>query len=265
MARSENDIYNAIIADKEANSDLDGLTSSSSFAVWRLLARIMAMAIRLHELLWDTAKADIQAIADAAVPGTPDWYVAKAKAFQSGDILQYNPPAAPAYAAIDVSKQIITRVALVQSKGGLLFKLAKGESPEPLSSDELDEFAGYMARIKFAGTYISTISLDADIVHAAGIIYYDPQYDITALQAAIDDAVNSYAAKLPFNGLFRRNAYIDAIQAVSGVIDIKLNTLEGKAAADASYTYIDVSFHLLAGYFEMSAGCASTFTFIPYV
>lgn len=71
MARSIEDIYNSIIAEKQTMGTLTGatpvndtyqsiladLTSASRVADWRLWCYIMSIGLWLHEALWDSIKA----------------------------------------------------------------------------------------------------------------------------------------------------------------------------------------------------------------
>ncbi len=53
MARTVTEIYNDLLAQKEATPELAGLTSTAKTAIWRLWLYIVAYVIALHEALWD--------------------------------------------------------------------------------------------------------------------------------------------------------------------------------------------------------------------
>ena len=58
--RTVNDIYSAIIAEKERQSELNGLTSPSKSAVWRLLFYIVAYAHYTLEQIVNTHQLEIE-------------------------------------------------------------------------------------------------------------------------------------------------------------------------------------------------------------
>lgn len=275
MARTINEIYDEIVAEKENQAVLDGLTpnpetaldllnqltSGSKVAIWRLWAYITAVAIWTHEQLFEIFKAEAEAIAAAAPAGTARWYQKKVFEFQYGDTLTYVNNQY-VYATITPANQIVKRCA-VQDRGDgvVVIKVAKA-GPVPLLSAEKTALEGYIAKIKFAGTRVAVVSLAADEIDIEYDIYYDPIVPLATLQSALQTAIESFASNLEFNGEFRVTKFTDALQAVTGVIDpvFVAATATPDAGSPANFT---VSYQPTAGYVDFADTAANMFNFIP--
>lgn len=275
MARTIQEIYDSIIAEKEtkatlagllpagdtAENLLDQLTSNSKVAVWRLWAFIIAVAIHTHELLWDIFKQEIQAIAAAAPAGTPAWYVKKCFEFQFGDILQYINNQY-VYDPVDSTKQIIKRAAIEERADGVVVvkvaKLVSG-SPVELSTPEKDAFTSYMQDIKFAGTRLAVISIPGDELNLVWNIRYDPQIPLSQVQLDVANALDTYIANLPFNAAVNVNRINDALQGVPGVVDPVFISATGTPQGGGP-TPFNVSYIPAAGWVVLNPAIAISFT-----
>lgn len=224
MARTIEQIQTEIITKKQSYTELNGLSSTSQVAIWRLWVFITAFAIHALETLFDIFKAEVNTIIASKQPGTPSWYIERIKEFQLGDQLN---PLTGQYDTIDTSKRIITRAAYKEDSGTLTIKVAKGEtgSNEPLTATELTQLESYVEKIKFAGTIISIISLNASKLRLTATVYHDGIYDPSEIQTNVESAINTYLENLDFNGLLYENKIIDAIQAVEGVNDVTLDSV----------------------------------------
>ena len=169
MARTIAVIQTEIIAAKDADANLAGLTSTSQVAIWRLWTFIVAASIHYHETLWDLFKVDLEAIAASARVGSSAWLHDQVLRFQydatEPQIVQvvdfvatYNP--------IDESKRIVSRSAVKQQTNRrVVVKAAKDDGSgglEALSTDELSALRSYIKEIQFAGTSVGVTSLEAD-------------------------------------------------------------------------------------------------------
>ena len=142
---------------------LDDLTSGSKVAVWRLWAFVGAVSIWTHEQLFDLFKIEVNASVAAAKAGTLPWYHAQVLAFQFGDSLVYL-GGQYRYAANDPDSRIIALASVEERPDGLvLVKVAK-TGPAKLDETELAALNSYLQRVKFAGTKLAAISLEADVV-----------------------------------------------------------------------------------------------------
>ena len=267
MARKLTEIYDSIIAEKNTMSSLTDLqpaidnsqnlladlSSTSKVAIWRLWAFLTATAIWAHENLWDLFKAEIQAIVDAAVPGTSPWYRDQALAFQYGDSLIYLNNKFQ-YFLIDPTKQIVTRAAIADRGGQIIIKVAKGTTT-PIKLDdtpgtELDAFKSYIQDIKFAGTNIAIISRDADLLKISYDVYYDPLITKAVVQVNVEAAINAYIGNLPFDGYLILTKLTDAIQAAVGVVNPVITDAQAKYGL-LPYSPIVVKYNANAGYLSI--------------
>jgi hypothetical protein len=248
MARTIQEIESEIIAAKEAQSQLDSLTSSSQTAIWRLWVYVIAVAHLALESLWDIFKIEVNELVASRRLGTPPWYVNIAKEFQLGDDLLET----GLYAVIDESKRIITRASFKEDdiESVLTLKVAKGvETPTALSTEELSQFRTYIQELKFAGTKVSVISLNADLLRGNLTVYYDGILNANATLTNIKQAIRDYLANLPFDGVLLRNELIEKIREVSGVEDCEVVSLRG-VQGSTSYN-IDRLYESQAGYIEL--------------
>lgn len=210
MARTLSQIYNSLIADKESNTALDGLTpnpetlsglftyenfkslansaikklSKSKVAIWRLIMFVTAYGIWMQEQLYDIFKTEVDTLTTNREFGQLPWYVEKAKEFQLGDQLEWINDSYYGYAEIDEDVQIVTQAAATVSNGVVYVKVAKGDigSLEKLTTDEISAFERYMKGsseayaedgIAPAGTKVTIISSDPDEIRFAIEVFYD--------------------------------------------------------------------------------------------
>ena len=272
MARSIADIQAAIAADRAARAELAGLTSPSATAIYKLMEYVMAVALWVHETLWDRFLADVNALIAAAPAGTPGWYAARALEFQLGDTLSILPNGKPGYAAGTTGAKIVTRATAKENDltGKLFIKVAKnGTTAGTLAAllpAELVQVQGYFARLRFAGTRLEVVSRDADRLQLTATIYYDPLLNVPMFTAAVVLAIQNYLAQLDFAGLIYVAKIEDAIQAVPGVQDVQLVRVAARTGT-AAPTHIPRVYETAAGYIvtEDTPGLtlADTLTFLP--
>ena len=232
MARTSQQIYDAMIADKANYPSLGVLSSTSEVAIYKLILRIVASAIAVLEQFFDIQKTEVQAIVDSSPFMTDRWIADKVLEFQDGDDLEVNAEYQLFYELLDESKQIVTvSSCITDGFGRALLKVAKGEqgSYEALSGAELARLQAYVSDIKPVGTQVTTQSLNADLVKAQFEVYYDASLVLADIQSAVLDAISSFLVLQPFNGIFRISQLVDAIQAVDGVVDVVVSSVEARA------------------------------------
>jgi len=236
MARDINVIQAEIIAAVQADPNLTGLTSPSAVALWRLWTRIIAASLETEEQLNDLFRLELEQLAREAVPGTADWLQKRVLEFQYDAL---NPQIVTVidgkatYSTVDPLLRIVTRVAVKeQSNLRVLVKAAKDDGAgglDPLTNPELIALTGYLDAIGFVGIPIDTISRPADRVRLASLeVFYLRQHDATVVQAAVISAIDEYLKNLSvdnFDGVLVRTDFIDAIQAVDGVVTLNDNGL----------------------------------------
>ena len=286
MARTISQIYSDIVAAKDSQAPiaalaptadteqqlLTDLNSTSKVAIWRLWAYIVAVATYTHEVLWDLFKAEVQAIADSAIVGTIPWYQGIVFAFQNGDTLTYNSNTGKyEYPVIDPSHQVVKRCSVVEQQDGVLaFKVAKLDGaglPISLTSGEQSSLAMYIKKVRFAGTRFTLISGNGDILRIPATVYFDGVITEAVIAENVELAITSFVGSLPFNGEFLLSKLVDTIQAVEGVQDVVLGTVQTKQLLAGTYGAI-TRVHVPAyGYYRIDSTTGNTLsdtlTYVP--
>ncbi len=258
MARTIIEIYNEMIAEKETNANLStlqpaidsgqtlltDLTTASKVAIWRLIFFVVAVGIWSHEKIFDLHKAEIETRANEMIPGTLRWYRDQALKFQYGDALIWDDETLKfAYPTGSTGAKLIAQASAIEPAGAnnqVRIKVAKLVSNDlvPLLPGEETAFSNYINQIKFAGTNVSVTNINADLLKLNIEIVYNPLILTPTGELISDpgiypvrDAINNFIKFLPFDGVFNRNKFIDAIQSASGVVDPIINSIEAKTGA----------------------------------
>lgn len=256
MARTIQEILDEIITEKETFSSLDelvpnpdssqtfldDLTSSSKVAIWRLLFFVVAVAIFIHESLFDTFKADVETRALEIIPATTRFYVIEALKFQLGDELVFVDGTfrfADSTSAAALAKQIVKQASARDINEVVTLKIAKDDGSgglAKLSTTEKTAFEAYLNKIKIAGTKTIVISDDPDLLKVAYTIEFDPlvmKSDGTLIEdgtSPVQEAIDAYIEGLPFDSVFRVQDLTDAIQLARGVVNAVADVIEAKFA-----------------------------------
>jgi hypothetical protein len=170
---------------------------------------------------------------------------------------------------LDKTKQIVKKVSVVETNGEVLIKVAKGNGGgtlEPLTSGQQTALTSYVNKIKPAGVKTTILSIDADQLKFKQTITYNGQLDLGEFKIALKAAVEAYLSSIKFDGKFNVNKYIDALQAITGFVDVVIDNIQAKPDG-GSYSYIIGSYQPASGYFKIDGAFeitdpAST-TFIP--
>lgn len=270
MGRSLNDIQQSILDDKDANAELSALevltanekaslsnvTTTSKAGLWRLYIYIIALAIYTFETIMDVFRTEIDAKVKANRPHTADWYKTKAFAFQYGDVLVDSDE----YAVIDVTKQLIKQVAIIEGDRKIIIKVATLNGTDLVKLPDINQvsaFTAYMDKVKDAGTLLEIVNEDADLLKVEIDWYYDAllvKNDGTTIDTGInvvDKAINDYLKSLDFNGEFDINKMTDFLQVATGYKSLKINYVGFKAALASSYTQITRTYQPLSGYMKL--------------
>lgn len=234
MARTVEEIYQNIIAAKEADSNLNSLTSTSRRAIWRLWAYIVAAAQSTFEQLMGLEKENIQSIVDAAPAANSAWVQAQMFKFQydatTPQIVQLNTTTfAYGYPTVDATKCIITRCSVNRQIYNVVqIKVAKGTTPEALTSLEKSAAQDYINIIGNCNANYQVISLNADRLYVQADIYYKGQYS-AIIQANVIAALQAYMAGIDFNGQVLVSDIEGVIRNVTGVNDVVLKNVGARA------------------------------------
>ena len=255
MSRTIQEIFDSIITEKETFSSLDGLeppvipdpsqslltelTSTSKVAVWQLKFWFQAVAIFVHESLFDTFKADVEKRALEIIPAIIRYYVIEALKFQLGDELIFTDGTfkfEDSTSAAALAKQIVTQANARDINEVVTLKIAKGIIPElqKLSNIEKTAFEAYLNKIKIAGIKTIVISDDPDLLKVAYTIQFDPlvmKSDGTLIEdgtSPVQEAIDSYIEGLPFDSTFKVMELTDSIQAARGVVNAVADVIEAR-------------------------------------
>lgn len=255
MARTVQEIYQNIVDEVNASPYLPNASTSQS-AIWRMFAGVVAIAIFVHESLWDIYRAQVEEYVNSSIPGTVRWYHEETLKFQYGDTLIYSDRKFQ-YAAIDETKKIIKRCAVTEIAGQVRIKIAKVSNgvPEPLLSAEKTAYELYINSIKFAGTNIAIINYQPDELDIELNIYYDAMVmkndgslisDPTVFP--VNDAVENYVANIVYGGVFSNTKLVDAAQLAQGVKDPLIASVKARAHGASTWTTVTQNFTFVSGY-----------------
>lgn len=257
----------------EVGSDFN--QSFSKISIESLLLYIVAAAIWTLEQLFDTHTAEVTDYIATMKPHTLRWYQEKAKAFLYGIPLI---PGTDRYATSDMSDEQIANARIVQfaavseSESTLYLKLATQDTngnPAPLSDDQRAAFCAYLAEYKDAGVRVDVTSVQGDYLRLDLTIYYDPitlnekgESKLTG-KKPVEDTIKRYIENLPFNGEYRNNDLVDALQQTEGVLMVTLNKAEQSVDGE-NYKNIDAYAVPYAGYFKYNRDNIPTVNNITY-
>lgn len=253
--RSVDEIYDEMLLEKSNYPELNNLSSTSKTAVYRLFLKVFAAAAATLESLWEAKKIELDQLAQRAIPGTAQWYVAEMLKFQYNYSLVVR-DGRLVYLTDDPTSRIITKAAAITQAGVLIMKVAKanGAALQPLSTAEAIAADSYLREIKFAGTNHLLVNESADLLRMSGtVIYYDGKLDLTQFKLQVEAAITSYLLNLDFNGLFSVNLLRDAIEAVPGCVrGPDLGQIYVRPAS-GGYTLITRDVVPFAGYIEVDS------------
>lgn len=249
-------IRGEVYEELDTDPDFALVNDPSNVALWNLFADIFAFVAYILHKLWTIYEQRLKTAAKAVIPHNAYWYALQAKKFQLGDILDATNGTVE-YTVIDEAKQIITASAVKESGGTLILKVAKsgGVGLVPLTSSELLAFKGYVRSFKDAGVNTLIVSQNPDLLKVELSIYYNPIIPLVTLKTNVEAAIIHYVNNLPFDGIFRRTKLVDAIQAVEGIEDVKINTCEATVSYtnSPSFTPVDVFYESIAGYMNIDS------------
>jgi len=254
--RTLNEIYLAIVTEKQTFSSLSGLTtditsqqelltelnSNSKVSIYNLWMYITAVSIWTLEKIMGLFITEVDEIVSSAIIGTSAWYVQKVKQFQynSGTLIINPTTYAVEYDIEDTTAQIIEHAATIESGGNLILKVRRLAS-DILSTPELNAFKSYINKVKFAGTRIIVWNYDADLLKLYFEIKYDPIIPLSTITTNVETVINDYLDNIEFNSTVNINSLIDNLQAIEGVLDPQFNEGYGKfdiaAYVAFSHTY----------------------------
>jgi len=251
------EIQNELNADAIELMAEKGVTlSSSPLAEWKLWTYIMAAAIKLIEVIINAFTADIiNKIANTRV-GTIVWYVEEALKFEYGNHLILLSDGSLGYLVPNPALRIISNASMTENlaTGDVYLKVCKQTDGvlEKLNDAELLAFKNYIYDIKTAGTKLSTISYDSDMIKYNLVVYYNLGYDPVTLKESVKTALENYRNNIDFTGIVYKNKLLQAILDVPGVVTVNATLLQSRAYSN-SYADMTAKTVLSSGYFNFAS------------
>jgi uncharacterized membrane protein len=286
MARTIEEIYNAIVAEKQSFAELDNLmpqynltppavgnpfadmlnevASVSKVAIWKLWIYLVAVALYTHETLWDKFREETEEIARQSIAGNLAWYAAQVKLWQFGSPLLWN-HTTYRYYYLDagtpqgIAKRLAKKVSCAEVNNalvnGVLIKVARvsGGILAPLTPPQLSSLTTYVNRIKFAGVQTAVISLPPDRVRLDLKVYYDGTLDLAVFKTELEAGIEAYLRNIEFDGVLYLNELVDAIQALPGTREpwVYVNSCLCAPNGQPTYTTVLERYEPVSGYFEL--------------
>lgn len=262
MARTIEQVYQTIITQKNASTELAEADTTSITGVLNLWAYVVAVVIVALENLFDLHKAENDALIATKKPHTTVWYRDLALAFQFGQDLDSNGnyPNTGLTAAQIAAQKIVAQSAVTEIDGKLRIKVSKSDGTDLIALEEVEltAFGDYIAKKKDGGVKIINDSLPADALKLSIDIWYNPLV-LTDSGSRIDgngstpikDAIKVYLKNLKFNGEYSNTKLADQLQAVDGVIFPVIKLSQAKYGLFA-FSTIDEKYIPDAGYLRIA-------------
>ena len=264
MARTKAEIVTALKAGVQA--EVATLVDSAT-AKWVLLVNAFATALKVIEDLFDVHVEEVDERATEILPGTLKWYANESLKFQydaamtstlvfddsytdaDGETVELFGKAV-IYDIEEPDYQIVTVASASELNGSVLLKVLKGSAgsySKLTAGTEKAAFDSYWEQKRFAGTDMTIISNDPDLIQ----LEMDVTYDGTILASdgslltdgttfPVHDAIDEFLgefANARFDDYMYVSKLVDAVQAVSGVINAVATTVECKPNGG---TYSDI-------------------------
>ena len=242
----------------------------------RLFIYVFAYCSFVLQSLFETFKTEVDYTIANKNPHRLEWYANTIKAFQYGydvdhSTFQYNNTGISD--SVIAASKIIAYCAVTEEADSLNVKVAKdnGTDLEPLNTTELNALRSYMEHPTYgqkdAGVFLTFISDPADSLKLGLEIYFNPTIldengvENSSGKQVVKEAIKTHLKNLPFNGVFALQTLVDILQMVSGVIYVKINSVQVKADGATSYSTIDVYYIPNSGYLRLINDSDLTLTF----
>lgn len=279
MARTVEQINQYIVDQLVANFASIGITiDPTKWSKRNMLRQICfteATQTALLEQLMDVYQQTIENTAAKAPAASAKWVQDKMFKFQysaTDPQIIALVDTVPTYPTINEALRIITACSVTSDVSNeTLIKVAKGNPFEALTSLEKSAAQGYINTIGIAGINYVIVSLNSDKIYIDADIYYQGQY-ASVIQANVIVAIKNWFVQLAtdqFNGAVEMSDLEGTIRNVTGVNDVVLKNVRGRADADPFSAGIDLILNTaviqrkwatIAGYVGEETTTGNTFT-----
>lgn len=227
MGRTISEIYSQAKQTRDQYlqiTDLDtNNLSGSKMSVMNVITYVMAVLIYTFENTLDLFQSHMVDTLSNKVNGTPVYYVNMAKKYQPKGVLKVSDDGTN-FGYEDPDGQTLIKHASFEpytNGRGIILKVAKGDTPTPLSDNEYVAFKNYIDQIKFVGARITIRSIPGDIIiPKMRVIYDDTSVSLDTAISNIQNAITNYANNLNYDGIIHESAIIDVVQNAVGIEDV---------------------------------------------
>lgn len=248
MSRSLSEIYQQAVGARNERLELNEIDNGSKVSVMNALTWIMSYLVYGFEVLLDVFTVDIATTINNRINGTPAYYVNALKKYQKGHELQVNAEGTGfGYGVTDETTRIVTQVSYSEAANAdsldnrLILRAATG-SPESLSrigEEDLEGIQAYLQKIKFAGTKVTVISRNGDILLPKMTVFHDGAVPKDELLDAIDKRLFVFITNLRFDSALYVSEVIEAVRSVDHVRDVYIDEDEGQGIYLVQYDDLD--------------------------
>lgn len=233
MSRTINDIYKAAVEERNKRMELKEFNSDSKVSILNGITWTFAAVIQSFEMLLDVFAIDISTVINNRVNGTPKYYANALLQYQKGDTLVVREDGlAFGYATVDETKRIITQVSYIESTQDenldsmLILKVATGEQGKlaKIPEEEMQMINTYINQIKFAGTRISVISREGDVLVPKVTVYYDGAVTEAEIYDNIEAKLNEYIMNMEFDSSVYTSKILEVIKSAEHVTDVYIDS-----------------------------------------
>lgn len=239
MARTEEEIYDSLVARKDANAILSTkLTDTRDVAVFNNLFHIIAGEIAILEQRNDAHNLTVEDRAlSIPAPVTPWFAWIAINTFQYGDSLVLNMDTGKyGYAVINEDRKIIDFAGSEEEGENVIVKCLKivTDVATPLSGSEQTSLLAFYNKMSPPGTFVTVVSQEGDEVNLSATMEVDTNViDKTGYLLSdgttkpVEEAIEAYYVGYQTTNNFNTTFYLQdleaAILAVNGVINVVVN------------------------------------------
>lgn len=207
----------------------------SSVSIESIIFYIVASAIYLVEVLFETFAKEVNDALESSVLATIPWYHRMCLEFQYGDDLVYDETTCRyGYQTIDDSKRVVRYASCSERGNGIVILVAGDDgngNPVALQNDVLEVFKQYMNSVKPAGILLDVYTFNPDNLYLSITVQYN-QLVLSRDGSLINDpavfpvenAIRSYLQGIVYGGTFNKTKLVDAVQMAEGVVDVTVDS-----------------------------------------
>lgn len=245
---TKEEIYDFLVAAKEQT--LPQLTSTSDGSVWSGLFTLFADSLERYYNDFEKFATEMNNLAAQFSVGSLEWYKEQALLFQTDSVLEWTANGKAEYTEVDAAKRVVKHCATTEQAQSVVIKVAKGDTVrEKLEQEELDALNAYFQQIKFAGTKITLISQQPDILRLSLNVYTRQQDSLlSTIKTNVETTITNYLKNLAFGGTLYVSKLVDELQLIAGVQDVEFVNGLGKPTTASVFSTFNRIYVAVAGH-----------------